>query len=86
MTRLLISHLLKRNGMKKKSIETLQPDWRDENYAYVAILINKELNLFLSRGYEHVSSLARSNRFYINTKIYYRAYRASPPIRIFFSI
>ena len=26
-------------------------------------------NLFLSRGYEHVSSLARWNRLYIDTKI-----------------
>ena len=35
--------------------------WRDENYdnTYVTVKISKELNLFLSRGYEHLSSLAR---------------------------
>ena len=30
--------------------------------------INKETNLFLSRDYEHEPSLARWNRFYINTE------------------
>ena len=45
---------------------------------------NKELNLFLSRGYEHVSSLARWSRFYINTKTYYSTYWASPSIGVFF--
>ena len=34
----------------------------------IPIQINKELNLFLSRGYEQVPSLARWNRFYINTE------------------
>ena len=44
--------------------------------------LTKELNLFF---YHLVmSSLARRNRFYINTKIYYSAYWASPPIGIFF--
>ena len=31
-------------------------------------LTKSSLNLFLSRGYEHVPSLARWNRFYINTE------------------
>ena len=44
---------------KKIDINTLA--WRDEKYsnAYVAISINKELNLFLSSGYELASSMAR---------------------------
>ena len=47
-------------------------------------LNKKELNLFLLRGYEHVSSLTRWNRLYINMKIYYHAYYASPLVGIFF--
>ena len=49
--------------------DPIQPAWRD-GYAnvYLPIYINKELHLFLSRCYEQVSSLARWNRFYINTE------------------
>ena len=49
--------------------DPIQPAWRD-GYAnaYVPIYINKELHLFWSRCYEQVFSLARWNRFYINTE------------------
>ena len=55
--------------------DPILPAWQD-GYAnaYAPIQINKELKLSLSRVYEHVSTLARWNRFYINTKIYYFAY------------
>ena len=46
---------------------------------------NKDLKLFLSRGYEHLSSLARWSRLYIDTKIYCSACCASALIGIFFS-
>ena len=48
-------------GDEPKSIKTLWPAWRDKNYtnAYLPVQTNKELNLFLSCGYEHASSLAR---------------------------
>ena len=52
----------------------IQPGETDAN-AYIPIWI---------RGYEHVASVVRWNRLYINTKIYYPAYWASPPIAILF--
>ena len=42
---------------------------QDDNYANAMYQFKLTKNLFLSRGYEHVSSLARWNRLYIDTKI-----------------
>ena len=44
--------------------DPIQPAWRNDHAnAYVQIQINKELNLFLSRGCEHLPVLPRWNRF-----------------------
>ena len=49
------------SGMNKNPYKTVQPAWRDEIYstAHLQIQINKELNLFLSCDYEHMSRQAR---------------------------
>ena len=57
MTRLPRSRLSKRNWMNKNRYKNFSQPAETKNYAnaYVPIKINEELNLFLSRGYEHVS-------------------------------
>ena len=56
---------------EQKLLWTIQSAWRDKNYtdAYVPIYINQELNLLLSRGFEHVSSMARWNRLHEHKNI-----------------
>ena len=46
-----------------------------KTWPYVPFQINKELNLFLSRGYWHVSSLAKWNRNILSLLLSQAAYR-----------
>ena len=48
-------------------ISPFEEKWDEQKSSY-------ELNLFVPHVYEHVSSLARWDRLYINTKVYYCAY------------
>ena len=84
MTRLPSSRLSKRNGLNKNRCKREKEVTQMRMYQFKLPNSTKELNLFLWRGYEHVFSLTRWNKLYINKKIYYAAYQARPPVGIFF--
>ena len=84
MIRLPSSRLSKRNGLNKNRCKREKEIIQMRMYQFKLPNSTKELNLFLWRGYEHVFSLTRWNKLYINKKIYYPAYQARPPVGIFF--
>ena len=84
MTRLPSSRLSKRNGLNKNRCKREKEIIQMRMYQFKLPNSTKELNLFLWRGYEHVFSLTRWNKLYINKKRYYPAYQARPPVGIFF--
>ena len=84
MTRLPSSRLSKRNGLNKNRCKREKEIIQMHMYQFKLPNSTKELNLFLWRGYEHVFSLTRWNKLYINKKRYYPAYQARPPVGIFF--
>ena len=72
-------------GRIKNDINTSASPARRKLYECVCTNLNwQRVKLIFIRGYEHESRLMRWNRLYINTKIYYPAYWASPPIGILF--
>ena len=63
------SCLLQQNGMNKNQYKHFR-QWFETKLMQMRIYQFKlTKNLFLSRGYEHVSSLARWNRLYIDIKV-----------------
>ena len=63
------SCLSKRNRMNKNQYKHFRQPVKTKIVQMCMYQFKLTKNLFLSRGYEYVSSLARWNRFYINTKI-----------------
>ena len=70
MTRLPRSPLLKENGMNKNRYKHFRKQFDTKIMQMRMYQLKSTKNLFLSRGYEHVSSLARWNRLYRDTKIF----------------
>ena len=69
MTRLLRFRLSKRNSMNKNQYKHFRQPVETKIIQMRMYQFKLTKKLFLSRGYEHVSSLARWNRLYIDTKI-----------------
>ena len=69
MTPLPRSRLSKRNGMKKNQYKHFSQPVKAKIMQMRLYQFKLTKNLFLSRGNEHVSSLARWNRLYIDREI-----------------
>ena len=79
-TRLPWSRLSKRNEMNKNRYIHFSQPAETKIMQMCVYQFKLPNNLFLSRGYEHVSRLARWNRLHTGTKILL----CQPPIWIFF--
>ena len=69
MTLLPRSHLAKQNGMNKNLYKHLRQPVETKIMQMCMYQFKITKNLFLSRGYKRVSSLARWNRLYIDTNV-----------------
>ena len=69
MTPLPRSHVSKQNGMNKNLYKHLRQPVETKIMQMCMYQFKFTKNLFLSRGYERVSSLARWNRLYIDTNV-----------------
>ena len=69
MTPLPRSRLSKRNGMKKNQYKHFSQPAKAKIMQMRMYQFKLTKNLFLSRGNEHVSSLARWNRLYIDREM-----------------
>ena len=69
MTRLPIFCLSKRNSMNKNQYKHYRQPVETKITQMRMYQFKLAKNFFLSRGYEHVSSMTRWNRIYMGTKI-----------------